>query len=56
MAEAIRLLGWNSRLPDLNYHWLLYSTGNINAHLSTRLKDVVLMLSSLAEVLALASC
>lgn len=55
MAEAIRLLGWNNRLPDLNY-WLLYWRGNINAHLSTRLKDVVLMLSSLAEVLALASC
>ena len=42
VAEAIRLLGWNNRWPDLNYHWLLYLTGNINARLITRLKDIVL--------------
>lgn len=42
-----KLLGyWGEtiRLPDLSYHRLLYLTGNRNAHLIIRLKDIVLML------------
>lgn len=42
-----KLLGyWDEtiRLPDLKYHWPPMLTGNINAHLITTLKDIVLTL------------
>lgn len=48
--------GRTIRLLDLSYHWYLYLVGNTNAHLITRLKDTVLMLSSVAEVTASPSC
>lgn len=44
--------GGTIRLPDRNYRWRLYLTGHMNTHLITRLKEIVLMLSSVAEVLA----
>ena len=54
MAEAIRLLGWNNKMTRSKSLAAIFNR-KYNVHLIPRLKDIVSVLSSVAEVPALPS-